>query len=140
MEIRKQDETVNRPEGERTIDAPFLTIDLPGYIEQIKNEKKWQERDHNAITVFKDDQLTIVLVAMHPTAEIRTLRPEHLWTAQVLEGSIQLTINENKSTLQKGQMTVVHSGQPYNLMALEESLVLLTVASEENNEVGDTGF
>jgi quercetin dioxygenase-like cupin family protein len=132
MEVRKQDETVNRPEGERAIDAPFLTIDLPEYLEQIKNEKKWQESDHNAITVFKDDQLTIVLVAMHPTAEIRTLRPEHLWTAQVLEGSIQLTINDKKSTLQKGQMTVVHSGLTYNLQAIEESLVLLTVAGEEN--------
>jgi quercetin dioxygenase-like cupin family protein len=132
MEVRKQDETVNRPEGERAIDAPFLTIDLPEFIEQIKNEMTWRERDHNAITVFKDDQLTIVLVAMHPTAEIRTQRPEHLWTAQVLNGSIQLTINEKNITLQKGQMTAVHAGITYNLQALEESLVLLTVAGEEN--------
>jgi quercetin dioxygenase-like cupin family protein len=132
MEVRKQDETVNRPEGERAIDAPFLTIDLPEFIEQIKNEMTWRERDHNAITVFKDDQLTIVLLAMHPTAEIRTQRPEHLWTAQVLNGSIQLTINEKNITLQKGQMTAVHAGITYNLQALEESLVLLTVAGEEN--------
>ena len=132
MDVRKQDETINRPEGERAIDAPFLTIDLPEFIAQIRNEKIWQERDHNAITVFKDAQLTIVLVAMHPTAEIRTLRPEHLWTAQVLEGSIQLALNEKKITLQKGQMSAVHAGIPYKLQALEESLILLTVAGEEN--------
>jgi quercetin dioxygenase-like cupin family protein len=132
MEERKQDETINRPEGERAIDAPYLTIDLPSYIDKIKNERKWKERDHNAITVFKDEQLTIVLVAMHPKAEIRTLRPEHLWTAQVLDGSVQLTINEKKSTLQKGQLAVAHAGQHYNLQAIEESLVLLTVAGEEN--------
>jgi quercetin dioxygenase-like cupin family protein len=135
MEIRKQDETINRPEGERAIDAPFLSIDLPEYIEQIRNEKKWQERDHNAITVFKDDQLTIVLVAMHPAAEIRTLRPQHLWTAQVLEGSVQLKINDNENTLRKGQMVVVHAGMQYNLQALEETLILLTVAGEESENI-----
>ena len=131
MEERRQDDTINRPEGERTIDAPFITIDLPRYIEQIKNEKMWQERDHNAITVFKDDQLTVVLVAMHPKAEIRTQRPQHLWTAQVLSGSVQLTINEKEVALWKGQMAVVHAGMPYCLQAQEEALILLTVAGEE---------
>ena len=134
MEERRQDDTVNRPEGERTIDAPYVTIDLPQYIEQIKNEKMWQERDHNAITVFKDDQLTVVLVAMHPKAEIRTRRPKHLWTVQVLNGGVQLIINEEERTLKKGQMAVLHAGIPYCLQAQEESLLLLTVAGEETEE------
>jgi quercetin dioxygenase-like cupin family protein len=135
MEIKKQDETINRPEGERALDAPFLTIDLPEYVEQIRNEKMWQERDHNAITVFKDDQLTVVLVAMHPTAEIKTLRPQHLWTAQVLEGSVRLMLNDKDKTLQKGQMVAVHAGMPYTLQALDETLILLTVAGEESEKI-----
>jgi quercetin dioxygenase-like cupin family protein len=135
MEIRKQDETINRPEGERALDAPFLAIDLPEYIEQIRNEKMWLERDHNAITVFKDDQLTVVLVAMHPTAEIKTLRPQHLWTAQVLEGSVRLMIDDKDNTLQKGQMVAVHAGMQYCLQALDESLILLTVAGEEPGKI-----
>ncbi len=131
MEVRRQEDTVNRPEGERIIDAPYVTIDLPQYIEQIKNEKMWQERDHNAITVFKNDQLTLVLVAMHPKAEIRTLRPKHLWTGQVLSGRVQLMINEKEVALQKGQVVVLHAGIPYTVQAQEESLLLLTVAGEE---------
>ena len=131
MEVRRQEDTVNRPEGERIIDAPYVTIDLPHYIEQIKNEKMWKERDHNAITVFKDDQLTVVLVAMHPNAEIRTQRPRHLWTGQVLSGRVQLTVNEKEVALQKGQIAVLHAGIPYTVLAREESLLLLTVAGEE---------
>src|SRR5919202_465843 len=99
MEERRQDDTINRPEGERTIDAPLVTVDLPQYIEQVKNEKTWRERDHNAITVFKDDQLTLVLVALHPEAEIFTQRPKHLWTGQVLSGRVRLTLDENEQVL-----------------------------------------
>jgi quercetin dioxygenase-like cupin family protein len=131
MEVRRQDDTLNRPEGERTIDAPYVTIDLQRYIEQIKNEEMWQKRDHNAITVFKDDQLTVVLVAMHPNAEIRTLRPKHLWTGQVLSGRVQVLINDKEITLESGQIIALHAGIPYCLQAKEESLLLLNVAGEE---------
>jgi quercetin dioxygenase-like cupin family protein len=132
MEERKQDDTINRPEGERTIDAPFVSIDLPHFIEMIKNEKVWQDSDHNAITVFKDDQLTVTLVAMHPGAEIHTLLPKHLWTAQVLSGQLHLTTEDNVQTLTKNQMIVLHAGVSYSLQAEEESMILLHVAGEEN--------
>jgi quercetin dioxygenase-like cupin family protein len=131
MDVRRQDDTLNRPEGERTIDAPYVTIDLPQYIEQIKSEKMWQQRDHSAITVFKDDQLTVVLVAMHPNAEIRTLRPKHLWTGQVLSGRVQVVINDKELMLGTGQIIALHAGIPYSLKAQEESLLLLNVAGEE---------
>lgn len=134
MEERKQDETINRPEGERTLDAPFVIIDLPQYIEQFKSEKMWQERDKSAITVFKDDQITVVLVAMHPKSEISTRIPQHLWTAQVLNGSVQFNINEKEMLLKKGQIAVAHAGMHYKLQAQEESLILLTVAGEEEME------
>jgi quercetin dioxygenase-like cupin family protein len=131
MDVRRQDDTLNRPEGERTIDAPYVTIDLPQFIEQIKSEKMWQQRDHSAITVFKDDQLTVVLVAMHPNAEIRTLRPKHLWTGQVLSGRVQVEINDKELMLGTGQIIALHAGIPYSLKAQEESLLLLNVAGEE---------
>src|SRR5919205_1988277 len=131
MEERRQDDTINRPEGERTLDAPLVTIDLPEYVEQIKSEKMWLKRDHNAITVFKGNQLTIVLVAMHPNSEIRAQRPKHLWTAQILNGSVQLITQEKETPLQQGQISVLHAGVPYVMQAQEESLLLLTVAGEE---------
>ncbi len=134
MEQRRQDETINRPEGERILDAPLVTIDLPEYVEQIKNEKMWLKRDHNAITVFKNNQLTVVLVAMRPDSEIRTQHPKHLWTAQILNGSVQLQIDGKEIGLNQGQMSVLHAGVPYCLKAEEESLLLLTVAGEEAEE------
>ncbi|MEI6948925.1 hypothetical protein V9K67_17185 [Paraflavisolibacter sp. H34] len=131
MEVKRQDDTRNRPEGERTLNAPFVPIDLPQFIEQIRNEKNWKERDHTAITVFKNRLLTVVLVAMHPGAEIHTQRPEHLWNVQVLEGSVRLAVNGDEVRLLNGGMAVVNAGIKYSLQATEESLLLLTVAGEE---------
>ena len=38
MKEKFNEATFNRPEGDRPIDSPLLTIDLPSLIKQIKNE------------------------------------------------------------------------------------------------------
>ena len=38
MEIKTNQATKNRPEGDRVIDAPYVFIDIPGFVEQLKSE------------------------------------------------------------------------------------------------------
>ena len=41
--IKNIDATLNRPEGERLIDAPFVFVDLQKYVEQLKHEDSWDK-------------------------------------------------------------------------------------------------
>lgn len=57
MKEKFNNATTQRPEGERTIDAALVTIDMNSFIELIKKEKVWEESDRNAITVFKTNSM-----------------------------------------------------------------------------------
>ena len=73
MEIKRNESTRNRPEGDRVLDAPYVFANLPAFIEQVKDEKSWGKGDRNAITVFKTTNMTIVLSALKQGASIKTL-------------------------------------------------------------------
>ncbi|HEY5405983.1 MAG TPA: hypothetical protein VIJ92_02810 [Ginsengibacter sp.] len=127
MEHSELDATRNRPEGDRQIDSKVLSIDIPSYIEQLKNENAWQENDRNAITVFKSDKMRIVLIALHRKAEIQTARPENVLSIQVLKGKIEVIADVKQTGADKGQIITLHDNVPYKIKALKKSLILLTV-------------
>ena len=127
MENTEIDSTRNRPEGERQINSPVLLIDIPSYIEQIKNEHAWQAGDRNAITVFKSDKMRIILVALHRKAEMQTEHPENILSIQVIKGKISLIANVEETHADKEQIIALHEKIPYKIKAVKKSLILLTV-------------
>ena len=128
MDTTKLDATYNRREGDRKINSPVLLIDLPAYIDQIKNEKIWEESDRNAITVYKTEKLRIVLVAMKKGANMRTEKPENIFTVQVLKGELNIATNYAATVVKKDEIFAIHDNVPYNISAMKKSLFLLTVA------------
>lgn len=127
MEIKHNDSTKNRPEGERKIDSPALLIDLSEHIEQIKNENAWKDSDRNAITLFKSDKLRIVLIALHRKAEMKTEKPENILSIQVLKGKINVIADNIINEAGKDQLMALHAKVPYVIKALKKSIFLLTL-------------
>jgi quercetin dioxygenase-like cupin family protein len=127
MEERHNESTINRPEGERTVDAPIVPINIPDFIKRIKKEKAWDKNDRNAITVFKSDKLRIILVAMHKKAVMTTERPENIFSVQVLEGKLRLLANDKKIDVREEEIFVLHANIPYAIEALRKCVFLLTV-------------
>jgi hypothetical protein len=127
MENTNIEATNNRPDGDRQIDSPVLVIDLPTFIEQIKNEKAWEENDRNSITVFKSDKMRILLVALHRKAVMQTLRPENILSLQLLKGKLNLTANNESTEIHKEQILTLHEKISYTIRALKKSLFLLTL-------------
>ena len=90
MPVKTNDATINRPEGNRVIDAPAVVIDLKAYTEQLKDESAWDKNDRNAITVFKTKGMTMVLSALHKDAAMDNLVVEGVLVLQVIEGEITI--------------------------------------------------
>ncbi len=127
MEAKFNDETQSRPHGIRFTDGDILKIDLPAYIQQIKAEESWKNRDRNAITVFKSDHTTITLVYLQNGAAIvpGSFDGTGLMTLQVIEGNITFVNGENELELTAGQMVTVHEHIPFNAVANEDSVGLM---------------
>jgi quercetin dioxygenase-like cupin family protein len=128
IDEKSNEATRNRPAGDRVIDASSILIDLPAYIRQIKQEETWKKNDRNSITVFKTDQMRIVLGGLHEGAEMPAHKAEGIMNIQVLEGLLEINTDELTALLNTGQMVAVHKGCNYRVVALEESIYLLTIS------------
>ena len=91
--------TKNRPAGDRVLDAPQLYIDIEQHLEILKDESAWQKADRNAMTIFKSEKMSIVLVALHGGATLLPQEINSLVTAQVLQGSIRFESSQGVKNL-----------------------------------------
>lgn len=131
METKFNEATVNRPEGDRIIDAPFVLIDLEKFSKQIKSEPGWEKNDKNSITVFKTDGFTIILTWLHKDAIVNNTLSNGLFTIQVLEGEITVSIEASIIPLGKNQLITIHPSVMYSMDAKKDSLILISNKKEE---------
>ena len=129
MEIKRNEATFNRPEGDRVLDAPFVFLDIPEFIQQVKKEKTWKESDRNAITVFKTNGLRILLIALHQGAEMVKHTADGIISIQVMEGQLQFNTEWRTVELTKGQMLALHERISHSVLALKETIFLLTLTT-----------
>ena len=96
MEIKYNEATVNRPLGDRVIDAPIVVIDLEKYSQQLTDEDAWKKNGRNGITVLKTSGLTMVLVWLHNDTELIDNNIDGHITIQVIEGAVNnARVNRN---------------------------------------------
>lgn len=132
MNERANDPNPGRLELNRILDAPLLGIDLNAYLQQIKSEKTWKETDRNAITVCKTNGMRIVLFALHKGAELKRHTAQGVISVQVLDGKIRFDTDEESLERGAGQMLMLHEKIPHSVLALEESVFLLTLALQSS--------
>ncbi|QEC66683.1 hypothetical protein FRZ67_04970 [Panacibacter ginsenosidivorans] len=130
--MKYSEATKNRPEGSRILDASQLYADVKENILLLKQEITWEKSDRNAITIFKNDSVTIVLLVLKGGATLFPQEIDALLTAQIIEGAVSFESTQGVKNLSDGNIVVLHSKQPFNATAIQESVLLLTVFSEKN--------
>ena len=125
MELKRNEATINRPEGDRVLDASYVFVDLPDFMRQLKEEKAWEKNDRNGITVYKSDVLTIVLTVMHEGAVAAENVTDELLTLQVIEGSINVTTVNGDVELKQHQLISFHSKVLHSITAITEAAFMI---------------
>lgn len=128
MEEKNNQSTPQRTK-DHLLDAQLVSIDIPLFIEQIKQESTWKDSDRNSITVFKTNGLRIVLIALHGGAEMAKHTANGHISIQVIEGQIKLTTDLQSVELSKGQMLALHERIPHSVLAIKETFFLLTLTT-----------
>ena len=134
MEMKRNEATLNRPEGDRVIDASYVVIDTDQFTKQIKSESAWEKNDRNGITVFKTDNLTAVLTCFHKDARIKDNSVDGIFQVQVLGGKIRITTTDGDIELEGGQMIIFHPGVRHTIEALKKSTILLQTVNENGKK------
>ena len=134
MELKRNEATLNRPEGDRVIDAPYVFMDLGQFIKQLKNEETWGKNDRNGITIFKTENLTTVLICLHKDAMIKDNSVDGILQVQVLSGKIRVTTADGDIDMEEGEMIVFHPGIGHTIEALKKSSLLLQTINENGKK------
>jgi mannose-6-phosphate isomerase-like protein (cupin superfamily) len=132
MQTKYNEATVNRPEGNRILDAPFVFMDLAKYSRQLKNEEGWHKHDRNSITIYKTKEFTMTLCWLREEALIMdNLVGGHV-TIQVIEGSIDFTVEGSTTELTQKQMITIHPFIMHTIRAVSNSLLLMVTTKMES--------
>jgi quercetin dioxygenase-like cupin family protein len=126
MDIKRNEATRNRPQGDRVLDAPYVFADLPAFIAQVKEEKSWGKNDRNAITIFKSGSMTIVISALKDGAVIKDNTVNGFLTIHVLSGTIRIETLEGDVEVMKNNLITFHPSVPHSIEARSETILLLT--------------
>lgn len=129
MEEKHNEATPQRPGGARPLDAGIILVDIPKYIDQLKNEEAYHRNGKNAITVFKSDQVTITIIALKAAQDVHPGNEEQLATMslQVLNGHLSFESLGQKMDLQTGGLLTLHQQLSFKARAITDTICLLTM-------------
>jgi len=112
-------------------DGPSLIFDLSREIRALRQETYWQS-GRNSKTLVKNHDLRIVLTAIEAKTTIHEHRTAGRLSFQVLEGRLRMHAGGKEFDLPQGRVLVVDSGVRYDIIAIQDSAFLLTVAWPED--------
>ena len=135
MENKRNEATLNRPEGDRVLDAPYVFINIPDFIRQLKSEEAWQKNDRNGITVFKTGRVTTVLTCLHAKAILKNNLVDGIFTVHVLEGIIRVKTPDGDVDMQANQIMAFHQLVDHSILALMDSVLLFTNNTSEPTHI-----
>lgn len=132
MEEKHSNATPQRPDGARALDAAVIPINIPKYIEQIKQETAYDKNGKNAITVFKSEHVTITLIALKELAEFHPGNEENqgIMSLQLISGKILFENNNEIIELTAGELITLHQQISFKANAKVETICLLTMIKQ----------
>jgi len=120
---------------ERLLDGPLLIFDLPSLMEKIIPEDSWQKNKRNSITLLKSENMRLVLIALSSGEEIDFRQSDNLISLQLMKGEVEFYTENKTVILKQGQLLTLHENIQHSLVAIGETIFLLTVGNSIPIEV-----
>ena len=106
---------------------PFMEFDLDSEVHRLKAETTWST-GHNARTLVKYDDLRVVLIALQPDARLSEHQTEGRVSVHVISGHVQVRASGRTFNLHKGGLLALEPAIRHDVIAIDESAILLTIA------------
>jgi quercetin dioxygenase-like cupin family protein len=127
------DQTGGGGRESRVLDAEVLSFDLRREGERLQREEAWRIERRNAITLMKGPRLRVVLEAMQAGTRMHAPHADGAVTLLPLSGRIALHAGQQRREAGPWDLLSLERFVPYEVEALEESVLVLTIAFEGHN-------
>jgi quercetin dioxygenase-like cupin family protein len=113
--------------------GPSLTFDLTEQIRELRQEPYWQS-GRNSKMLVKHDDFRIVLTALKASTTIHEHHSAGRISVQAIEGHLRMHAGGREFDLPAGRVLVLDRAVPHDVVAIEDSAFLLTIAWPEGAE------
>jgi quercetin dioxygenase-like cupin family protein len=114
-------------------EGPSLTFDLAEQIASLRQEPYWQS-GRNSKTIVKYTDFRVVLTAIKAKTTIHEHHAAGRISVQTLQGHLQMHAGDKEFDLPAGRVLVLDRAMPHDVVAVEDSAFLLTIAWPEGEE------
>lgn len=114
-------------------EGPFLTFDLAEQIAQLRQEPYWQS-GRNSKTIVKYEDFRVVLTAIRAKTTIHEHHSAGRISVQTVQGHLHMHADGKDFDLPAGHVLVLDRAMPHDVVAIEDSAFLLTIAWPEGAE------
>jgi len=119
-----------RQHPEERFRAPQHLVDLNQVAATLEAEPLAGKRLHRQETLYRRHPITVALFLFEPGAQLPPHVAEGVVTVQVLEGQLNMTVENEQRTLSAGQILIMAPGVKHDVRAEQKARMLLTVCLE----------
>lgn len=103
----------------RVLKAQLLTFSIDKEIAQLKKETAWINGDRNAVTLQKNSNLCVVLIALHKGAVLHEHTVDGPITFLVLSGKIKFILEGKEVKVESNELIVLEKTTSHDVEALD---------------------
>jgi hypothetical protein len=105
-------------------------FDLPAIIENMKHSHAWAKGELISMILQNIPERQILLTALHEGTEIDSFQSKYSISLQIIEGKLIYHCLRESVILKKDQIHTLNKNVDYSLIAMEETVFLLTISND----------
>jgi len=115
--------------------APLMDFNLTKEISQLHEEDAWGRTGRNSKTLVKQPDFRIVLIALEKGGQLEEHKADARISIYALSGRVKIQLPDQTVDLPAGHLLVLDRALEHDLVALEESAILLTISWPHGAEI-----
>jgi quercetin dioxygenase-like cupin family protein len=115
--------------------APLMSFNLAAELVQLHAEDAWSRTGRNSKTLVKQPDFRIVLIALKKGGHMEEHSADARISIHALSGHVTLQLADQRVDLPEGHLLVLDRTLQHDLVALEDSAILLTISWPHAPEV-----
>jgi hypothetical protein len=119
---------------DRLMSQSLVTIKLSRLVENLKLVLMESDQNLHSIVLLNREEKKIVLMAMNGAVEVESFQADDSVTIQLIEGRVRFQAKKQLVVLTGGQLLNISEKTNYSITAMEEAVVMLTIAGANPKE------
>jgi quercetin dioxygenase-like cupin family protein len=117
--------------------ASFVnSFDLVEEIQHLQARKPWPKKVTSNL-LLKSQDLRILLICLESGARLEEHHNDGRISIHVLEGAVKIRVQEHAQQFSAGQILALDRSIPHDVEAIEDSVVLVTIAWPSSSELAN---